>query len=312
MRQILFCLLFCLSGLFRVLAQDVPGSAANGNEADSVQPFKPVPAGDTVQTDSSLVSAIIDSTISNQDSSQYRDSLVQEPVAVPPPPEEPRHDAVRKKFQGKESYFYVLIGLILSFGLIRQAFPKYFNDFLRVFLRRTLKQKQLYEQMVQTPVPSLLLNLFFVVVAGLYVSYLLDYFDLVITDNFWIQFLYCAGIIAALYILKFAGMKFLGWMLNYQAAADEYIFAVFLISKAIAIFLLPCLVFLLLSRDQIASFILMLSFIGTGLLFLNRLYLSFQILHNRVKVSLFHFLLFILAFEIIPLFLIYKLLLLVF
>ncbi|MEI9809737.1 MAG: hypothetical protein WDO16_18775 [Bacteroidota bacterium] len=66
----------------------------------------------------------------------------------------------RKKFEGKDGLFYLLIGLLLAFAFLRQAFPKYFNDLFRLLFRTTLKQKQVREQLMQTPLPSLLLNAF--------------------------------------------------------------------------------------------------------------------------------------------------------
>ena len=66
-----------------------------------------------------------------------------------------------KTFRGKEFIFYLLIFLLVVFGVFRQLFPKYFSDLFRVFFRTTLKQTQIREQLIQTPLPSLMLNLFF-------------------------------------------------------------------------------------------------------------------------------------------------------
>ncbi|MFN6397366.1 MAG: hypothetical protein ACK4WR_04650, partial [Bacteroidota bacterium] len=73
--------------------------------------------------------------------------------------------------QGKEILFYAFVGLLLFLGIIRQLFPKYFNDLFRLFFRTTLKQRHLSEQLTQTPLPSFLLNLFFFFSAGLYLSF---------------------------------------------------------------------------------------------------------------------------------------------
>lgn len=232
--------------------------------------------------------------------------------SIPPPPVQERKDAPRRVVQGKEVFFYVLIALVLIFGLLRQAFPKYFNDLFRLFFRRTLKQRQLYEQMVQTPLPSFFLNIYFLVTGGLYISVLLEYYQLSKVDNYWIQSLYCAIGLGAIYLVKFASLKFTGWLFNLRGPADEYAFIIFLINKIIGMLLLPCLIFIFLSKPGLAYFIVVLSWVGIGLLFCYRLILTFQLAHNRVKVNLFHFVLYILTFEIIPLLLIYRLLLMVF
>ena len=83
----------------------------------------------------------------------------------------------KKQFQGKEILFYVIIVLLDSFWTFKTlAFAKYFNDLFRVFFRTTLKQRQIKEQLMQTPLPSLMFNVFFVASAGLYINFLFHYF----------------------------------------------------------------------------------------------------------------------------------------
>jgi len=72
-------------------------------------------------------------------------------------------ESAKKNFQGKELQFYLLVILLLIYGMLKRAFPKYFNDLFRLFFRTTIKQLQVREQLMQTPLPSLLLNIFFVI-----------------------------------------------------------------------------------------------------------------------------------------------------
>ena len=108
------------------------------------------------------------------------------------------------KVNGKESLFYLLVGLLLFLAFLRRTFPKYFSDLFRLFFRTTMKQRQIREQLMQTPLPSLLMNGFFVVSSGLYVSFLLHYFGLQTVDNFWLLFLYCCLGVAGVYFAVWA------------------------------------------------------------------------------------------------------------
>ena len=137
-------------------------------------------------------------------------------------PEIETKSGVSRIFSGKEYLFYYLIFLFLLFGLMRMAFEKYFNDLFRVFFRTTLKQKQIREQLLQTPLPSVLMNLFFVLVAGLYVNFQLLHFNLSFAGNFWLQYVYCSAFIAFVYIIKFLGLKITGWLFNVNEAAESY------------------------------------------------------------------------------------------
>lgn len=217
----------------------------------------------------------------------------------------------KKIFHGKETLFYVLIALLLVFALLKLAFAKYFNDLFRVFFRTTMKQRQIREQLMQTPLPSLLFNVFFVASAGLYIDFLLGYFNFRPIENFWLLYLYCALGLSTIYFVKFIGLKICGWLFNMQQAADSYIFIVFIINKVIGIFLLPFLVLLAFTSpdDHIYAIVLVLSWCGVAALYLYRFILGYSAVRNEVRFNLFHFFLYLCAFELAPLLLIYRLLL---
>ncbi|HPG11442.1 MAG TPA: DUF4271 domain-containing protein [Chitinophagaceae bacterium] len=218
----------------------------------------------------------------------------------------------KKKFTGKEWLFYTIVFLIIVFSLLRLAFPKYFNDLFRLFFRRTLNQVQIREQLVQTPLPSLLLNIFFFVTGGFYITLILKSYDLDFTGNFWLLMFYCILGLSVTYSVKFLGLKLTGWVFGMQEAAESYSFIVFIANKMMGIVLLPFLVLLAFSKEGIytASFTLSLIIIGAILFY--RFIMTYGVVRNQVKVNPFHFFIYLLAFEIIPLLLIYKLLLVFF
>jgi hypothetical protein len=215
----------------------------------------------------------------------------------------------RKEFHGKELMFYVITVLVIIFALLKLAFAKYFNDLFRVFFRTSLKQRQIKEQLMLTPLPSLMFNGFFVASAGLYINFLLHYFKFTPVDNFWLLYLYCCIGLSIIYLVKFVGLLLCGWLFNMQKAADSYIFIVFIINKIIGISLLPFLVLLGFTDGVMYSVALVMSWCCVGGLLLYRFILGFAAIRNEVRFNLFHFFLYLCAFEIAPLLLIYKLLL---
>jgi Domain of unknown function (DUF4271) len=217
-----------------------------------------------------------------------------------------------KQFNGKEVLFYLLVFLLLIYSLLRIAFPKYFNDLFRLFFRTTLKQKQIKEQLMQTPLPSLFLNVFFVISAGLYTAFILQYFNFSPGINFWLLFLYSCMGLSVIYFVKFLGLKVSGWLFNVEEAANSYIFIVFIINKMIGILLLPFLVLLAFTYGNIYSVTMTISWYMVAVLLIYRFILTYAAIHNEVKVNPFHFFLYLCAFEIAPLLLIYKGLLLFF
>jgi Domain of unknown function (DUF4271) len=224
----------------------------------------------------------------------------------------PRPKSELKIFEGKELLFYMFVFLLFVFAFLKQLFPKYFSDLFRLFFRTTIKQKQVREQLMQTPLPSLMLNGFFVVSVALYISFLVQHYKADSTDNFWLMFFYALVGLSAAYFVKFVGLKISGWLFSMQEAADSYIFIVFIVNKMIGILLLPLLIILAFSPGNVYMAGLTLSWCLLGGLLLYRFILTWSAVRNQIKVNIFHFFLYLLAFEIAPLLLVYKGLLLFF
>lgn len=160
--------------------------------------------------------------------------------------------------------------------------------------------------------PSLLLNGFFVVSAGLYLTFLIEHFKINPFGSFWLLYFYCCLGLSVIYLVKFLGLKLSGWVFNREEIADAYIFIVFIINKMIGLLLLPFLILLAFASGELYSASMILSWCMLSVLLFYRIILTFSAIRNQVKVNPFHFFLYLLAFELAPLLLIYKALLLFF
>jgi uncharacterized protein DUF4271 len=209
----------------------------------------------------------------------------------------------------KDSLFYLLLGILFYFALFRIFFEKYFNNLLTLFFRVSLRQQQIREQVLQTPLPSLLLNLLFIATAGLFASYLLHYSRLGMPFNFWILYLDCMVGIGLIYLAKFLLLKCCGWIFNISRATDIYIFIVFLVNKMVGIFLLPLLIMITFSGPDIRDIFVTISLTMIFVLLGYRVFASYRPIRNEIKLTPFYFFLYLCAFEIAPLLLIYKVLL---
>ena len=83
-----------------------------------------------------------------------------------------------------------------------------------------------------------------------------------------------------------------------------------MINKIIGIYLLPFLIFLAFTDDFIYMTAFILSYLGVLASLTYRFILAYGLIQNEMRLNPFHFFLYLCAFEIIPLFLIYKALLL--
>jgi hypothetical protein len=209
----------------------------------------------------------------------------------------------------KDSFFYLLVAILFYFALIRIFFEKYFNNLMTLFFRVSLRQQQIREQVLQTPLPSLLLNILFVISAGLYGCYLLQYSQLGAGIRFWVLYLNCMLLLGTVYFAKFLVLKFIGWVFSISRATDIYIFIVFLVNKMLGIFLLPFLIVITFSGPQLGEVFITISLAMIFVLWSYRILASYRPVHNEIKLTPFYFFLYLCAFEIAPLLLIYKVLL---
>lgn len=211
----------------------------------------------------------------------------------------------KKNTQGKELYFYVLLGLLLVFAGLKTVLNKYFDDLMEFFFRRSPKQRQLTQQLSQNTLPSFFFNIFYVLIGGFYLSLLMKEFGNILYP-FWQLTIYAISVISIIYISKYFVLKLMGWMFQMQTLTDSYLFIVFFVNKIIGIFLLPMIVLIALGSIKLKTIIITLSWMILFLLLVYRLVQTFRLLREEKSVSVFHFILYLLAFEMLPIPIIYK------
>jgi hypothetical protein len=213
-----------------------------------------------------------------------------------------------RNVQSNDGIFYYIVALVLYLGLMRLFFYKYVNTMFTLFFRATLRQQQLREQLLQAPLPALLMNVFFVVTLATYCTFLAIHFRLPFAESFWTTLFYAIILIACIYFVKFIFLNIVGWIFGISNVTDTYIFIVFLINKMIGIFLLPVIALLAFPSPTLLPVALMLSYVLVGGMLFYRFIISYRPVRSEIKVNRFHFFLYLCAFEIAPLLLIYKVL----
>ena len=214
-----------------------------------------------------------------------------------------------RNVQSNDGIFYYIVGLVLYLALMRLFFYKYVNTMFTLFFRATLRQQQLREQLLQAPLPALLMNVFFVVSVATYCTFLALHFKMPFAHSFWTTLLYAIILVACIYFVKFIFLNIVGWIFGISNVTDTYIFIVFLINKMIGIFLLPVIALLAFPSPTLLPVVLMISYILVGGMLFYRFIISYRPVRSEIKVNRFHFFLYLCAFEIAPLLLIYKVLL---
>ena len=207
---------------------------------------------------------------------------------------------------GTELFFYMIALLLLTLGIFKTLYSRYFSTLFRVFFNTSLRQNQLTDQLEQAKLPSLIFNIFFIFVAGLYIFLVLRFFSVQAEMNNYYFIGLCALAVGVCYFLKYISLRFIGWITDHSPQANAYIFIIFLLNKITGILLLPFIILIAFSNRNIAAYALFATGIILAVLLLMRFYRSYSFLRAGLRISTLHFIIYILAFEVCPLAVIYK------
>ena len=210
---------------------------------------------------------------------------------------------IAPSFDGR---FYLIIGMLFYLAFIKVTFPKYFSNVFQLIFQSPIRQKQTREQLQQNNLASLFSNILFILNASIFVS-------LLAVKNAWVDLsLYsCIGYSAvgftALYSFKFLFLWLSGWLFSQGEAIGNYSFIVFLTNKVMGVFLIPAILLLAFSPLSVQDLAYNSALIVISILFVYRYLISFSIVRSSLKVSAFHFFLYLCTCEVLPMLVLYKL-----
>ncbi len=213
-----------------------------------------------------------------------------------------------RPYRNMDWLIYLIAGVLLVLSLIRLFYQKYFADLFRAFLNPTLSQRQLKDQLSQSPFPNMLLNIFFSIALGLY-FYLVLYRQQVFPQaEPWLLIPGLIVLVAVVYGFKYVMLRFCGWLFGNSELADAYIFILYLINKILGVLLVPFLVIIAFCTPEIARAFLYISLFFIVLLIVYRYIRSYSLVRQYLSFSKLHFFLYLCAFEVAPVLILTKVL----
>lgn len=198
--------------------------------------------------------------------------------------------------------FYLLLALCAILGAIKSIHPKYFSDVWRGFINPTLGSRQLKDLIQSATFPNLLLNLFSSIVLGLYVYYLIamhiDWRFASLPSALMLGLLILGAVL--LHTGKYIFVQLGAWVFGKGPMGEQYNFNVFLVNKILGISLLPFVICFAFLNARWHSALMICSLILLGFLYLNRYLRSWNIFAPFFQNSRLHFFMYLCAFEILP------------
>jgi len=213
-------------------------------------------------------------------------------------------------FETQTADFYLLLFLCLMLGVIRFMDTKYFINLWRAFWNPTLSNRQLKEQLQGSGLPNFLMNVFFTFAGGAYIYYVVRFFTphhsgVIPPSLLIIMLITGTGLI---YLAKYAAVRFSGWAFRVEGITEHYLFNVFLINKVMGITLIPFIIVLAFADHEWAQQVIVISFVISGALLLNRYIRSWEVFGSFFQYSKFHFFMYLCASELLPLAVLMKIL----
>ena len=211
----------------------------------------------------------------------------------------------RFSLPNKDLLFYSIIILLFLYGFVNNVFPQYFPKLFNQFSQSSLRMMQHREQLLQNSLGSLIVNICFILSFTL-MSTLLIFSSHLLALSFWEVYFYIAVFFMCLYLGKYVCLQFAGYIFNTRELVNTYIFVVFMINKVLGVLLVPFILILAFAKPVFYPYAIGGAATVALLLILYRYLFSLTSVRNKLHISSFHFFLYLCAFEILPLALLYK------
>jgi hypothetical protein len=202
-----------------------------------------------------------------------------------------------------------LIVMMVFFTWFRLFYYKIFRQLLTSYFNMTASNQIVRDESYLLQRASLVISIISYLLGGLFLYQISVLYDWQI---YWLQkglmrFVLFSLIIAISYSIKMILLRGLSVIFNQEKAAGSYIFNLFLMIMMAGLILFPANIFLAYSSAEVKQFVAIASIVLIGLMFLFRLSRAVRIWVSIPQFSFFYLFLYLCAFEVAPLLVVWKL-----
>ncbi|MBK7764183.1 MAG: DUF4271 domain-containing protein [Bacteroidetes bacterium] len=212
-----------------------------------------------------------------------------------------------KLTQNKTTAFFFTMGLLFCFAILKLAFSRYFSNLWMVFTTLHTSKRHMKEQLDNDQRASLWFFLVFCASLGfLLFKFLSNKPVFHFNQQVYLQYLICVAAIVILVKARAALLSLLAWIYEAGNWAQTYLFSNKLTHEFIGVLLFPLCILLITGPQNIQTPVLWFAIILCGTLMLYDYVRNFSILRNLFRGNFVHFLLYLCAFEILPILIIIR------
>ncbi len=220
-----------------------------------------------------------------------------------------RSDIQQMLSNGKNTIvFIVLLALLILVTYTRIFFGNEINYLILSMINRSAAMQSLRTQVSELSIASFILHINFILALSLYVRFFLVHYYSVSSLESFSSILFLSFLFTLFYVAKIVSMKVLGNILELTNECNEYIFYFTTTCKTLGLVLIPALFIFYTAEKYFFDFIFVASIIicvAFVFMFVWRgLSTSTKLLYR----SVYHFFIYVWVIEILPIFLLFKLL----
>lgn len=222
---------------------------------------------------------------------------------------EPVHKNPQSFNKANPDWFTVILFIILfGFMWVWVFYQKIVRQIINAFFSSSVSNQIVRDENILIQRASVMLSILFYLESALFlyqVSVAFQWSNALLTDGFS-RLIIFAFIIAFAYSFKMILLKLLGYLLDFDKPVASYIFNIFLMNNILGIVLLPIVIIIAYVSNPYTHLILIGALLIIGSTYVYRLVRGFFIGMTIPRFSIFYLFLYLCAFEIAPLAIIFK------
>lgn len=228
-------------------------------------------------------------------------------VRVAPAPAEPGPVRTGDPNRYRRLKLAAIFGILLLLAVFLTQMRALFKKSFQAFLNDTVMNQLYRDQQGRGISPFLLLYVMFFINAGVFIFFIIKYYELPQSVGDWSLLLFCMGGVTGLLLLKHLLLGYLSFTFPVEKEVSRYHFMIIIFSIVIGIFLVPVNTLMAYAAESMKSGVLYGSLGIIALIYLFRYLRSLTIADKFFQFHKFHFLLYICTVEIAPVLLLFKL-----
>jgi Domain of unknown function (DUF4271) len=207
----------------------------------------------------------------------------------------------------KTAVFLLAVLLLFFFSMVRIIFPRYFVNLFQVFTGISISKRHIKDQLENDNRASVWFYSIFFISVGFIVYQLITEISGTHFSNVWyINYLISTLFVFILLGFRISMIRLTGWIFKRSDYVHIYLFNTKLVNEFLGLLLFPLCILILVTSGNIQYTLLMTASALCLLFFAYGYVRNIPVLRNLFRISFVHFLLYICAFEIIPVLILIK------